>query len=145
MAASPTARDSNDVCFRPVADIDKPNYLGGMTRYALVRSSIAYFAASADEQLAHDMGPDDAVNELPYPLEDMLCCRELTQSEAAVIRHLDDLILHYCSQPGVKPWHDEVALSDDPDWAKIRQVAASILEQLPDPMRQGSRDFRNGS
>jgi hypothetical protein len=108
-----------------------------MTRYTLLREWVAYFAASAEDQLTHDLGADDAVNESPHQLEDVLHCGELTPDEASLISRLEDLILHYCSQLGAKPWHDEVALVGDPEWAKIRTVAADTLQQLPDQTNKG--------
>jgi hypothetical protein len=102
-----------------------------MTRYAHLRKSIAYFAASPEDQLAHDMGADDAVNELPYPLQDMLEHGEITKAAIRNIRPLEELIEQYCASQGAKPWHDEGALFSDPLWQRIRSVAASLLEKLP--------------
>jgi len=108
---------------------------GQMTRYALLRRSIAYFAASPEDQLAHDMGADDAINEFPHPLQDMLEHGEITTAEIRIIRPLEELIEQYCSSQGVKPWHDEGALFADPLWAEIRSVAVALLEQLPSDER----------
>jgi hypothetical protein len=111
-----------------------------MTRYASLRASIAYFAATAESQLVHDLGSDDAVNETPYPLEDMLFYGEITSTEVDIIRPLEELIAEFCSKNGVKPWHDEALLASDPRWAKIRCLAADILKQLPEEKRES--DFQ---
>ena len=113
-----------------------------MTRYAFLRQSVAYFAASAEEQLAHDMGADDAVNDIPFPLEDMFECGELTQAEIELIRPLEDLIKQYCSSPGLKPWSDEAALRADPSWAQIRSLAIHVLGRLPDECRENDASRR---
>lgn len=107
-----------------------------MTRYALLRESIAYFAASPADQLAHDLGPDDAVNETPYPLEHMLECGEITPAEIGILRPLEELIERYCVSGGLKPWHDEAMLFSDPHWAQIRSVANEIIHKLPDEERE---------
>jgi hypothetical protein len=106
------------------------------TRYTLLRKSIAYFAASPEDQLAHDLGADDAVNDIPYPLEHMLPHGEITPAEIDLIRPLEGLIDDYCSSDGVKPWDDETVLFSDPMWAGIRDRAARILKQLPDEERE---------
>jgi hypothetical protein len=107
-----------------------------MTRYAFLRRSVAYFAASPENQLAHDWGADDAVNDTPYPLEHMLEHDEITPAEIAILRPLETLIGQYCSSQGVKPWHDEAVLFSDPMWARIRALATEILERLPDEERE---------
>lgn len=107
-----------------------------MTRYDALRDSIAYFAAPPGTQVAHDMGADEAVNETPYPLEDMLECGELTTVEVEAIRPLEELIADYCTIDGPKPWHNESLLFSDPNWAAIRVLAAEVLEQLPDTSRR---------
>jgi hypothetical protein len=101
-----------------------------MSRYANLRESISYFAATPQEQLAHDWGADEAVNDQPYPLEDMLYCNEITQGEVDIIRPFEDMVLRYCSRDGLKPWNDEAALFHDSDWAEIRRVANNILKRL---------------
>lgn len=101
-----------------------------MSRYSLIKESISYFAATAQEQIAHDWGADDAVNDQPYPLEDMLYSNEMTQAEVDIILPFEDMVSRYCSMDGPKPWNDEQALFHDPDWAKIRRVAGDILKQL---------------
>jgi len=106
-----------------------------MTRYAFLRQSIAYFAGSPDDQLAHDWGADEAVNDTPYPLEHMLEHGEITPEEISILRPLETLIGQYCSSPGEKPWHDEALLLSDPQWAQIRSLAAEILKRLPDEER----------
>ena len=107
-----------------------------MTRYGLLRESVAYFAASPEDQLAHDWSADDAVNDTPYPLDHMLEQGEITPAEIGIVRPLEKLIEQYCSSQGVKPWHDEAVLFSDPFWAQIRSLAADILGQLPDEDRE---------
>ena len=107
-----------------------------MTRYASLRASISYFAAPAENQHAHDLGADDAVNETPYPLEDMLICGEITPAEVDIIRPLEELIAEFCSKDGAKPWRDETLLFSDPLWAQIRCIAADILNRLPEEQRE---------
>ncbi|MGV3458495.1 hypothetical protein [Sphingomonas sp.] len=107
-----------------------------MTRYSNLRASIGYFASSPQEQLAHDWGADEAVNELPYPLEIMVETGELTEAEAAIIFPFDHLISRYCSSDRVKPWDDAGALFSDPLWAEIRSLAADILANLPEENRE---------
>lgn len=116
-----------------------------MTRYKLLRKSVAYFAASPEQQRAHDWGADEAVNDTPYPLEHMLEFGEITPAEIGIVRPLETLIGQYCAAPGVKPWDDESALLSDPIWARIRSLAAEVLEQLPDEDRESewTRNLRN--
>ncbi len=101
-----------------------------MTRYALLRGSVAYFASSAQDQLGHEWGADDAVSETPYPLEDMFDCGEITLAEINVVRPLATLIEQYAGSPGLKVWHDEALLFSDPAWAEIRTMAIAALERL---------------
>lgn len=82
------------------------------------------------------MGADDAVNETPYPLQDMLERGEITLADIRAIRPLEKLVEQYCSSQGVKPWHNEAALFSDPLWAQIRSVAVALLERLPNDERE---------
>jgi hypothetical protein len=111
-----------------------------MSRYAGLRRSISYFAATPEAQLAHDQGADDAVNDLPYPLHHMFECGEITIDEISIIYPLEKLILTYCEQEGPKPWSDETLLFSDPKWEVIRELARLVLNHLPDEFR--SSDWR---
>lgn len=75
----------------------------------------------------------------------MLEFGEITPAEIGIVRPLETLIGQYCAAPGVKPWDDESALLSDPIWARIRSLAAEVLEQLPDEDRESewTRNLRN--
>ena len=112
-----------------------------MTRYALLRDTIAYFAAPAEVQLTHDLGADDAVNDMETFFgahKDMIAYDEITLAEVDAIRPLDDLITRFCASDSVKPWEDEdeAPLFSDPLWAEIRCLAMEVIAQLPDEKRE---------
>lgn len=113
-----------------------------MSRYSMLRQTIAYFAASADDQKAHDEGPDDMVCGVPFPLLYMLDHGEITTAEFDIIRPLEELIERYCESDSAKPWdqEDEAALFTEPRWAEIRHVAAAILAQLPAEERENAAE-----
>ena len=105
----------------------------------MLRDTVAYFAAPADDQRAYFWGADDMVNDLPFPLEYMLEKGEITKAEFDIIRPLEGLIDRYCERNYNKLWEDEEAvLFSDPLWAEIRPVAAAILAQLPDEVRENA-------
>lgn len=124
-----------------MAAIGRIAYRLSMTRYALLREAIAYFASSAEVQLAHDWGADDAVDDTPYPLEAMLEGGELTPAENDIVRSFEEMVADYCSKEGAKPWHNEALLFSDPLWAQIRCTAAKVLDQLPDERRETSQSL----
>jgi hypothetical protein len=109
-----------------------------MSRYSMLRETVAYFAASADDQKAYYWGADDMVNEVPLPLGYMLEKGDITKAEFDIIRPLEELIDRYCER-NYKQWEDEDSvLFRDPLWAEIRPVAAAILAQLPDEVRENA-------
>jgi hypothetical protein len=105
----------------------------------MLRETVAYFAASADDQMAYYWGADDMVHDVPFPLEYMLDRGEITKAEFDIIRPLEMRIDRYCESNYCKLVEDEEAvLFADPLWAEIRPVAAAILAQLPDEERENA-------
>jgi hypothetical protein len=126
------------------------------TRYQNLREAVANLAASAKEQVGHldhifkpltgggsaaDYGNDELALELDdifHAHNDMIWHGELSESEAAAIRPLGELLKKRSGGQNAEFWRRE-ALFNDPRWAEVRACAAQALSRLPDEKRAVGR------
>jgi len=130
-----------------------------MTRYTMLRETVAHLAAEPDAQArylddsfvdltgggsAADYGNNELVLEFDdifVATEHMLEHGEITRTEIDSIRPLADMLEIFCKEADDSFWQRE-ALYSDQRWNQLRRCATDILPQLPDEERDS--DYLRG-
>lgn len=124
-----------------------------MTRYQMLRDAVANLAAPPDRQVEYldrifvqCTGGGSAVaygnDELALELADgfvatghVLEFGEITRDEVAAVKPLNDIFDAYWKPENPIFWARE-ALFNDPRWQEVRGLAARVLSQLPNELRE---------
>lgn len=126
------------------------------TRYQQLRQAVAHLAAPAEAQVrrldklfrpvtgeerASGYGNDELALELDgifSAADDMLEHGELTATEKAVVRPLDELLNAFSGSDDASFWQRD-ALFHDTRWEAVRACAANAMAELPDEERAVGR------
>lgn len=122
------------------------------TRYQMLREAVSNLAAPADEQVAYldrifvqctgggsaeAYGNDELVLELDDSFmahRHMMEFGEINDAEVAAVKRLYNFVNSHWGD--TNNFWDRKALFVDPRWREVRAMAAQVLAQLPDELRE---------